>query len=449
MIQVPLYLHDKILALPAEETTPCLGQFHKALSKNRDSEKILDRCVWVHTSKGRTCTFNDERSTAQNLDVFQEGFSRTASDRSLTICAINPNVGGDIEPYEPWYTSIIVSPTTHLPSTISPAKHFRAIVDVILKDKWPGCDLTTVTLMQQLKERSPPQLTWDLSLPSKACWAGPESLKAPAQDNLDITLEWPRERHASDTFLGCYDWSIYIWEPYSERPVLDILRLKDVTILGSEHHRMLMVTNSGSALRNLKSRHDQAATDMLIDTSSSAEDQMLDSLLISIEMIITDGSDYISNSVELVHKVARRSTPGSQVATKAKTDKVVGFGLSKQPVPIKGAVPTSSARVPRLGHESLPQQCEFNLRSLPTLPPSTPAPHGKGPSQAESLLWTYRRLEVLSGRARETCQSYRKAEGNITDQIELFDKRRNRTIGMFIAIYVPLAFATVRHYQHS
>jgi hypothetical protein len=32
----------------------------------------------------------------------------------------------------------------------------------------------------------------------------------------------------------------------------------------------------------------------------------------------------------------------------------------------------------------------------------------------------------------------------ITNQVELFDKRRNRTIGMFIAIYVPLAFATVR-----
>jgi hypothetical protein len=30
----------------------------------------------------------------------------------------------------------------------------------------------------------------------------------------------------------------------------------------------------------------------------------------------------------------------------------------------------------------------------------------------------------------------------ITNQVELFDKRRNRTVGMFIAIYVPLVFAT-------
>jgi hypothetical protein len=31
----------------------------------------------------------------------------------------------------------------------------------------------------------------------------------------------------------------------------------------------------------------------------------------------------------------------------------------------------------------------------------------------------------------------------IVSQIELFDKRRNRNIGIFIALYVPLAFATV------
>lgn len=32
----------------------------------------------------------------------------------------------------------------------------------------------------------------------------------------------------------------------------------------------------------------------------------------------------------------------------------------------------------------------------------------------------------------------------VVAQIDLFDKRRNRNIGIFIAIYVPLAFATVR-----
>lgn len=245
-----------------------------------------------------------------------------------------------------WYTSIVLSPATYLPSTISPAKHFRAIVDVILKDKWHGCDLTTVTLMQQLKKSPPPQLSWDISLPSKACSADLESLNGPGQDSLDIALEWPRECPAFETFLGSYDWSIYIWEPYSEWPVLEILRLKDVTAPGSNHRRMLMVTNSGSALSSLKSRHDRAAKEMLIDTSSSAGDQMLDLLLMSIEMIIADVSDYITNSVELVHKVVRSPMSGSRVAARAKADPIVGFSLSEHSFSIKGAIPTSSARVP-------------------------------------------------------------------------------------------------------
>lgn len=33
--------------------------------------------------------------------------------------------------------------------------------------------------------------------------------------------------------------------------------------------------------------------------------------------------------------------------------------------------------------------------------------------------------------------------GVISNQVDLFDKRRNKTIGFFIAVYVPLAFATV------
>jgi hypothetical protein len=31
----------------------------------------------------------------------------------------------------------------------------------------------------------------------------------------------------------------------------------------------------------------------------------------------------------------------------------------------------------------------------------------------------------------------------IISQVELFDKRRNKIIQMFVAVYVPLAFATV------
>jgi hypothetical protein len=40
-------------------------------------------------------------------------------------------------------------------------------------------------------------------------------------------------------------------------------------------------------------------------------------------------------------------------------------------------------------------------------------------------------------------QEIEKLKDVIVAQIDLFDKRRNRNIGMFIAMYVPLAFSTV------
>jgi hypothetical protein len=53
-------------------------------------------------------------------------------------------------------------------------------------------------------------------------------------------------------------------------------------------------------------------------------------------------------------------------------------------------------------------------------------------------------FEYLALELEKLVEQIDKLREVITTQVELFDKRRNRTVGMFIAIYVPLAFATVR-----
>lgn len=53
-------------------------------------------------------------------------------------------------------------------------------------------------------------------------------------------------------------------------------------------------------------------------------------------------------------------------------------------------------------------------------------------------------LRYLIGELKVHAQEIDNLKEVIVAQIDLFDKRRNRNIGMFIAIYVPLAFATVR-----
>ena len=52
-------------------------------------------------------------------------------------------------------------------------------------------------------------------------------------------------------------------------------------------------------------------------------------------------------------------------------------------------------------------------------------------------------IEYLAGELELHAAQISNLKATISDQIDLFDKRRNRIVGMLIAIYVPLAFATV------
>lgn len=52
-------------------------------------------------------------------------------------------------------------------------------------------------------------------------------------------------------------------------------------------------------------------------------------------------------------------------------------------------------------------------------------------------------LEYLSWELEKHACQIVDLKGTVVEAIDLFDKRRNRTVGILIAIYVPLAFATV------
>ena len=56
-------------------------------------------------------------------------------------------------------------------------------------------------------------------------------------------------------------------------------------------------------------------------------------------------------------------------------------------------------------------------------------------------------LRYLASELKLHAQEIEKLKGVIVAQNELSEKRRNRNIGMFIAIYVPLAFSTVSYHN--
>lgn len=52
-------------------------------------------------------------------------------------------------------------------------------------------------------------------------------------------------------------------------------------------------------------------------------------------------------------------------------------------------------------------------------------------------------FDYLAGEIEKHASKITELKQNVVEQIELFDKRRNRVVGVFVAIYVPLAFTTV------
>jgi hypothetical protein len=303
--QVPRYLHDRISTLPASSGKRTrLDRFHNALSKAKDKEMLLEFCFWTSTADGHTCTYSAESSMAQNLDSFQEALT-DISGREVAFCVININAGNDFESVVPWKVLDTTPSTTYV----------RRLLELIFQDRWPETCVTIEEDMEQLKERTPPQLDWNMELPSERTPPSGTPHGSLPLSGFDVTLEWPGECPHIDTLFGSQDWSIYVSEPYNQRPSLDALRIKDNVVPGSSSHRMTTMTSSGSMTKHLKCKHDNAMMSGAIDIQSPAHDQMLSSLLVSIRAVITETGRYIEESVKVLQQMVgllRRASPSAE-----------------------------------------------------------------------------------------------------------------------------------------
>lgn len=93
-------------------------------------------------------------------------------------------------------------------------------------------------------------------------------------------------------------------------------------------------------------------------------------------------------------------------------------------------------------HSLAADACRANALVISRLCHPLPVPY--------HLLWksetlrTYEaNFDYLAGELEKHAERILGLIQSISDQIELFDKRRNKVIGLFIAVYVPLAFITV------
>lgn len=278
-------MHDKISS--SKHSTPRLAQFHEALSAKHDTKKLLERCVWSSTASGGTCTCSNDVSIAENLDTFQQELS-DAANRDLTFCAIN--IGSDLGLYVPWYVSLQTSPATH----------FQSLLKIIFEDRWPDFYQRLLKLKVQHEKRQPPQLVWDLQLPSKF---EPPLHDARSLKGLDISLEWLNRPSEVETLFHLFDWSIYVSEPYTRRPIHDVLQIVDLTGASSDKRRIALITTSGDALVSLKRAHDQAAEGWAQHSQPEVEERLVGAMVAYLEAVVLNVTHYLQGSVKLVQRL--------------------------------------------------------------------------------------------------------------------------------------------------
>lgn len=96
---------------------------------------------------------------------------------------------------------------------------------------------------------------------------------------------------------------MYISEPYTQRPKLELLRLKDITAESSSNRRVVLITTSGDTLAHLKSQHDLAAEANVVSHLQSAGGQLLDSILTCLSNVIAEIRTYVEDSRRLLHEL--------------------------------------------------------------------------------------------------------------------------------------------------
>jgi hypothetical protein len=429
--QVPRYLHDKtrhphheILEL-LQASEPRLRTFHAVLSTIWDPKGLLDECCWVSTAGRSIYLYNTQFSIAQNLDTFQQTLSVA---RDFTLCAVNVSGGNNLETLLPWH-AFFASPV---------AKNLRGLLEVILEDRWEGSDTYFSRIRAQFKNRIPPQLAWKSKLPSAVASKSSVPYKEPTLHGIDITLQWPREPSRDEMFYGLSDWRAYVSEAHNQRPDLYSLQIVDVTSDGSTECRIMLITTSSRAMKRLKRRYDEKNRDHTMAASDDNEKQIYVVLLFAIEHIILELTNYVRRSVKLVHELVSRLKCASACYT--------WMTMCVQDIRSRRKPSVSKVQILmhiRECHQWAAQACRQNATLIQKLCSSEfPCTQDVHKRRLLAAMWV-KDLLYLADELDLYARQVGELKSAVIGLIELFDKRRTRNIGFLIAVYVPMAFATV------
>ncbi|KAM0723393.1 hypothetical protein Q7P37_000379 [Cladosporium fusiforme] len=416
--EIPRYIDEKIIEASKLDSDH-LRPYHNALSKKTTGEG-LDRCVWLSGADGHVLHHPAENSVAQDLDRFQHELALTAS-RKFTVCAINFNTERDFEPLvlQSYSQQIFRSHSYYRYKNRKYKSGFQGLLEIIFRHRWPECADIIANVTSETRARSPPQLSQSLKLPSRSRNALNTEQETPHFRGIDLELEWMSEFPRLERFLGFTTLYIYIFQPYTSRPSLNVLRLVDLTPTDPTSCQVLAATSSHGVLQHFKHSFDATVDAKIIDPLSMGIDDLgYGSLSAFVKVILSDVQDYLLDSIAQIQKLdmASRRSPSSY-----DVQYLLHF---------------------RECHDWAAGACRANAKIISGLIDS-PLPV---PSHVSLFLEAFtgyiEDFEYLAEELdRHACQICDLKDA-IIEQYELADKRRSRVIGLYVALYVPLAFAT-------
>lgn len=221
-----------------------------------------------------------------------------AKYRNLTFCAINVAAGVHLEAYAPLSVRSLPEGWRVL--------YYSDLLAMILGDRWPGSADEINQCIIEMKERLPPQLTWQPKLPSADTFEKEIPPREPTLQGLDLVLEWPYEVPTIQLFFGSLDLGIYIAEPYTERPKLNTLRMVDVTAQGSPHCRFALIVDSDCVLGHLKHLFDGPFATSIMDISGNVEGQLFNALFLCLHAAVWGTTEYLAASIKWIQDIVSR-----------------------------------------------------------------------------------------------------------------------------------------------
>ncbi|SMR59344.1 unnamed protein product [Zymoseptoria tritici ST99CH_1E4] len=360
------------------------------------SEDFLQNAVWITGSDGAIQPETSSNTVADYLDSLQQKLIDSVSFSS-TVCGIN---AGMISIPMPW--------SLHFRSTkaMKPAITVEELLLEMIRTYWEDADAPIRRSLDEM--RHPKPLQWQPRFPS-------QSLAVTRA--LDFECRWLHQAPPLGRVLGSHDLSTFIAEPFAVRPVLNSAQIVDVSPQGTSCRRLAIVASSDQVLTKVRSQYQ---TELFGGSPQEVLENQWYSLLCAVLRVSkNDCTTYIEETTRKLNEIdiiARRYPSTSQIQYLLHTQEC---------------------------HMSCAQACKKTAAKARSL-------FGDIELPASQYMYTVKDhlhalavdIEYLADTLASDIAQIDRVKRLAIDQMELFDKRRNRVIGVLIAVYVPLAFAT-------